>query len=223
MAFQIAGVGSKPTVYTGEHLFRTRGTTTERGGDATFNEEDIGCESTYQSTGLYNHKRKRPASNESGHHPEDSRGSVFSSQAGSQQDEDGPAKPGWQFLQQIQVKEKLNVAPTALELSGMCTDLYVSSIEMLQYFLPWKYRFIALAQKEPRLRENILENARTIVDLNTNNWNFDRIRKHVFIHNTSFPDHPCWFSCNGNVGNDYYNCNEWQSSPQGRQRCKMKK
>ena len=169
MAFQIAGVGSKPTVYTRQHLFRNRGEAAECGGNATINEENPGCEDTYRSAGLHNYKRKRPTSNESRHHPEDSSGTIFSSETGSQQDEDGPAKPGWQFLQSLQAKEKLNVAQTALELSGMCTDLYVSSIEMLQYFVPWKYRFIALAQKEPRLRENVLENAKTIVDLNINN------------------------------------------------------
>ena len=205
MAFQIAGVGSKPTVYTGKHLFRTGGEAAERGRNTATDEENIGCETTYTSTGFYDNKRKRTASHESGHHTEDSAGSVFSSKTGSHQDEDRSTKPGWSFLQSIQAKEKLNVAPTALELSDMCTDLYVSSIEMLQYFLPWKYRFIALAQKEPRLRENILENARTIVDLNTNNWNFEKIGRHVFKHNTTFPEYPCWFSCNGNVSNDYYN------------------
>ena len=87
----------------------------------------------------------------------------------------------------------------------MCIDLYVSSIEILQYFVPWKYRFIALAQKEPRIRENILENSKTIVDLKTNNWKFEDIGRHVYTHNTSFPEHPCWFSCNGNVELEYYN------------------
>ena len=203
MAFQIARPGSKPTIYTGEHLFRTRGEATERGGDAAIDEENTGCEDTYRSSGLHNYKRKRPTDDEPGHHSEGGTGTIFTSETRSQQDEDRPTKSGWQFLQSLQAKEKLNVAPTAIELSGMCTDLYVSSIEMLHYFVPWKYRFIALAQKEPRIGENILENSKTIVDLNTNNWNFEKIGRHVYEH--SFPEYPCWFACSGNVTNDYYN------------------
>ena len=160
---------------------------------------------TYQAGGFHHRKRKRTRANEPGYNTESDSGSILSCENGSRENQDGPRKKGWAFLQSLQAKEKLNIAPTPIELVGMFTDLYVSSIEILHYFVPWKYRFIALAQKEPRIRENILENAKTIVDLNTNNWKFEQIGKHVYDHNITYPEYPCWFACNGNVGTDYYN------------------
>ena len=205
MGFQITRPGSKPTVHTGQHLFRARREAAECGRESTLDAEDIGCEDTYKTGGFHYCKRKGTAPNEPGYNSESDTGSVLSGENGPRENQDGPGKKGWTFLQSLQAKEKLNMAPTPIELAGMCTDLYVSSIEILHYFMPWKYRFIALAQKEPRIRENILENAKTIVDLNTNNWKFEQIGRHVYNHNTSYPEYPCYFACNGNVDTDYYN------------------
>ena len=205
MGFQVTGHRSKPTVYTGQHLFGINRKAEECGREYTADEEDFGCEDTYKAGRLYDYKRKRTTADESGHHSEGDSATVLSSEDGQRENTDGSGKKGWQFLQAVQKKKKLNLAPSPIELSGMCIDLYVSSIEILQYFVPWKYRFIALAQKEPRIRENILENSKTIVDLKTNNWKFEDIGKHVYNHNTSFPRYPCWFSCNGNVELEYYN------------------
>ena len=123
----------------------------------------------------------------------------------SEQNVDEERRSTFKRAIQLQKKTTILMAPTPLELASVSVELYVSSIETLENFLPWQQKFIKLALKEQRQRENVFQSAEVIVDLQTKNWSFDDIGFHVFKHNTLFPNNPSWFGSSGNPTNDYYN------------------
>ena len=188
VVFQIASQGSNPVVHTGYDLFPSTTVDEESRKPETYQEEVAGCSASYSKGGLHQ-IRKRKGAMEPGLDGTDADTNDHSTEDESEQSADEERRTLLRRALQ-QKKKPILLAPTPLELSSLAIELYVTSIEILEYFKYWQQKFIKLALKEQRLRENIFQSSEVIVDLETKKWQFEDIGRHVFKHNNYFPSEP---------------------------------
>ena len=195
VVFKIAPQGSITVVNTGYNLFPSTTLNEKPGEPEADQEEAVGCAAAHSKGGVYP-LRKWSGAMEQGL---DGANVNADDQPNETQPEPNADQERRATLQRAlqQKKTAVLIAPTPLEMASLAVELYVTSIEILENFKPWQHKFIKLALKEQRHRENVFQSTEVIVDLQTKNWTFDEIGRHVFLHNTLFPNMPCWFASSG--------------------------
>ena len=168
VVFKISPPRSTPIVHAGYHLFSPSTLHEELGESETDPETALGCTATYSKGGIHP-VRKRTGAMELGMDGAEADAGDIGNEAQSEQSADEERRST--FVRALQQKKTtILMAPTPLEMASLSVELYVSSIETLENFKPWQSKFIKLALKEQRQRENVFQSAEVIVDLQTKNW-----------------------------------------------------
>ena len=168
VVFKIAPPRSTPIIHSGYNLFSSSTLYKESGEYEVDSEEAIGCATAHSKGGIYPF-RKRSGAVEFGLDGAEADRNDYTDEIESNQNNDEERRSTFRRAIQLQKKTAILMAPTPIELASVSVELYVSSIETLENFVPWQQKFIKLALKEQRQRENVFQSAEVIVDLQTKN------------------------------------------------------